>query len=334
MRDHGGDLDRAMARHGGAAEEWIDLSTGINREPYPVPPLPPEAFRALPTPSAISALEHIARAAWGVPAAAESETLALAGAQAAIQAVPRLGPPGEARVLGPTYNEYRAALGTAGWRVREVGEVAELAGAGLAVLANPNNPDGRRHAPGALRDLAGEVGRLLVDESFVETAPELSLLSAPLPPNTLVARSFGKFHGLAGVRLGFVTGPAPDIAALRAIAGPWPVSGVAIAIGAAALADHGWMAATRARLAAEAARLDALAEAAGWRVAGGTTLFRLYDTPDAPAARDALARSRVWSRIFPWSSRFIRLGLPGGAEEWDRLARAMAASGAVSGGTR
>jgi cobalamin biosynthetic protein CobC len=328
MRDHGGDLDRAVQEYGGAAADWIDLSTGINRRPYPVPPLPAHAFNALPTGEDLSALARIARVAWGMPEeGAESETLALAGAQAAIQAIPRLARPGQARVLGPTYNEYAGALRTAGWQVAEVTRAADLAGADLAILANPNNPDGARHAPGALRDLARRVGRLVVDESFGDCAPELSLLPGPLSPNVLVLRSFGKFHGLAGLRLGFVTGAPGEIAALRAIAGPWPVSGPAIAVGRAALADDAWAEATRARLTGEAARLDTLATGAGWTPLGGTLLFRLYETREAEAAREKLATHRIWSRIFPWSPGWLRLGLPGTESEWKRVARALEPGG-------
>ena len=135
-------------------------------------------------------------------------------------------------------------------------------------------------------------------------------------------RSFGKFYGLPGLRLGFALGPPSEIEALAALAGPWPVSGPALALGAAALADTAWAAATRARLAAEAPRLDALAARAGWGLVGGTDLFRTYDTPDAALARDRLAHHRIWSRAFPWSPRWLRLGLPGDAGEWRRLAAA------------
>lgn len=323
MRDHGGDLDQAISRHGGAAAEWIDLSTGINRRPYPIPPLPDSAFRALPTRAEISELEAVARAAWRVPEAETSATLALSGAQAAIQAIPRLTPPGEARILAPTYNEYSGSLRTAGWRAMEVRRLEDLAGAELAILANPNNPDGASHAPDALLDLASSVGRLVIDESFGDTRPDLSLLPRPMPANILVLRSFGKFHGLAGLRLGFVTGLAADISALRAIVGPWPVSGPAIAIGRAALPDHAWSEATRTRLGAEEARIDALCQGAGWDLVGGTGLFRLYAAPDAMAARARLATDRIWTRIFPWHPRWIRLGLPGTEEEWERLARSL-----------
>jgi len=320
-RDHGGNLDAAIRAWGGAAADWIDLSTGINRVPWPLPALDDADWRNLPTRAAIASLHEAARAAWGVSGA----ILATSGAQGAIQMVPRLGPPGRARVLSPTYNEHAAALRAAGWQVEDVPGLAALAGADLAVVVNPNNPDGRRFAPADLLALAGQVGRLVVDESFADPQPAWSLAGQTGREGLLVLRSFGKFYGLAGLRLGFVLGSRPDIAALADMAGPWPVSGPAIAIGRAALADRAWAEATTARLTAEAARLDALAEGAGWKPLGGCELFRLYDTPDARAAQDRLARARIWSRIFPWSGRWLRLGLPGGDAEWARLAAALAA---------
>lgn len=318
MRDHGGNLDAARARFGGTG--WIDLSTGINRAPYPLPPLPPEAWTALPTAPAKAALLGAAQAAFGTPAPG----VALAGAQAAIQMLPRLGPPGRARVLAPTYNEHAAQLRAAGWQVAEVARLADLAGADLAVVVNPNNPDGQTHAPADLLELSGAVGRLVVDESFADPVPGLSVAAHAGTNGLTVLRSFGKFWGLAGVRLGFVFADAATIAALEAAAGPWPVSGPALEIGRIALADAPWRAATIARLEAEALRLDALAQGAGWSLVGGTALFRTYATPDAPAAQEGLARERIWSRIFPWSPTWLRLGSPGGAAEWGRLSAALA----------
>lgn len=319
MRDHGGNIDGAMARHGGCAGEWVDLSTGINRVPYPVPPLPPEAWTALPTRAATAALVAAARAAYATPAA----ILPVAGAQAAIQMIPRLGPPGQARVLGPTYNEHAGSLVAAGWQVTEVTDPAALAGADLAVVVNPNNPDGRRHGREALLELAGQVGRLVVDESFADAEPDLSLAAAAGRPGLFVLRSFGKFYGLAGLRLGFVLGAEAEIAALAEMAGPWPVSGAAIEVGRVALSDRAWADATIARLRAETVRIDDLTRRAGWSLVGGCELFRLYDTGDAVAAQDRLARNRVWSRIFPYSERWLRLGLPGSEAEWTQLARAL-----------
>lgn len=314
MRDHGGNLDAARVRYGDG--DWIDLSTGINRVPYPLPPIPAGAWQALPDRAAMARLIRAAQAAYATKAA----VLPVAGAQAAIQMIPRAFPAGLARVLGPTYNEHAAALRAAGWQVEEVGELSALAGADLAVVVNPNNPDGRCHPPEALRLLAGQVGRLVVDESFADPVPELSLASDP--GRALVLRSFGKFYGLAGVRLGFVLGEDAAIAALAEMAGPWPVSGPAIAVGGTALADRDWAAASISRLQDDAQRLDGLAAGAGWRLVGGGHLFRLYETPDAEAAQQRLARHHVWSRIFPWHWHWLRLGLPAPGE-WARVDAAL-----------
>jgi cobalamin biosynthetic protein CobC len=322
MRDHGGNLDAAMARFGGAAGDWIDLSTGINPRPYPIPDIPPRAWAALPTDAEIAGLREAAARAYGAACAIAPVT----GAQAAIQMIPTLMPPGEARVLAPTYNEHAASLRAAGWRVSEVARADDLAGAALAVVVNPNNPDGQRHAPDALLALAEQVGLLVVDESFADTAPELSVIPH-LTGETgriVALRSFGKFFGLAGLRLGFAVGGARYIARLREMAGPWPVSGPAITIGCAALNDTAWQEATRARLESDAARLDRLASLAGWERVGGTPLFRLYETGDAAAAQDRLARMHIWSRTFPYSRGWLRLGLPDGADQWARVEAALA----------
>lgn len=315
--DHGGNLDAAMQRFGGARGDWIDLSTGINPVPYPVPALPLDAWQALPRKSDMARLYQAAGRAFGT----DAPMAAFAGAQGAIQAIPHLRAPGQARVLAPTYNEHASTLRVAGWQVAEVATLDALAGADLAVVVNPNNPDGQRHDPAGLRALAGQVGLLVVDESFVDPEPALSVLPG-LAENMIVLRSFGKFYGLAGMRLGFAMGAEAD--RLQALAGPWPVSGPAIEIACAAYADHAWQADTIARLTRDAARLDDLARAAGWQIVGGTTLFRTYDTLDAVAAQEALARAHIWSRIFPYSPRWIRLGMAA-PEGWAQVETAFAA---------
>lgn len=314
MRDHGGNLDEARVAWGQG--DWIDLSTGINRQPYPVPELPPEAWTNLPTASARAALMEAAAAAFGTAASG----LAVAGAQAAIQMIPLLGSPGLARVLAPTYNEHAACLKQAGWRVEEVRRLEDLSGADLAVVVNPNNPDGRHYPRAALRDLS--VRRLVIDESFADPAPGESL-AAEASDRLLVLRSFGKFWGLAGLRLGFVYGGEDVIRRMSALAGPWPVSGPALEIGRIALGDRDWPLETIRRLSGEATRLDDLAASAGWTLAGGTLLFRLYETPDAHQAQAALARHHIWTRRFPYSDTWLRLGLPGSEGEWRRLGAAL-----------
>jgi cobalamin biosynthetic protein CobC len=322
MRDHGGDLGAAIARFGGAPADWIDLSTGINRAPWPLPPLPVAVVRALPDRGEFAACAAVARTAYG--AGAEVACLPLAGAQAAIRLVPALRPAGRVGVVGPTYNEHAAAFTAAGWQVSEVADLAGLDGFDAAVVVNPNNPDGRCWSREAVAALAARNGLVVVDESFADAEPAGSL--CPVLgglARTIVLRSFGKFYGLAGLRLGFALGSDAEIGVLRELAGPWAVSGPALFAGRLGLADVAWAEATRVRLAADARRLDRLAEAAGWRVVGGTGLFRLCDTGDAVAAQALLAGRRIWSRSFPYSAGWLRLGLPGTEAEWEALAAAL-----------
>lgn len=320
MREHGGNLDLAQRRFGGRAEDWIDLSTGINRVPYPVGEIGAHHWQALPSRSEIEALHQAARDAYGTGA----PIVATGGAQAAIQMLPQLAPRGRARILAPTYNEYAAVLSAAGWEVGEVRALDALAGANLAIVVNPNNPDGRRYSPKDLLALLPRVGHLVIDESFVDAVPEFSLASEAAQPGLLILRSFGKFYGLAGLRLGFAIGSAADIGKLAAMSGPWPVSGAAIAIGCRALRDDAWAKATSARLVRDCVRLDNMVQSQGWRLVGGAPLFRLYETADAGAAQEKLARGQIWSRVFAQNPTWLRLGLPGSESEWARLAEVLA----------
>jgi cobalamin biosynthesis protein CobC len=319
MREHGGNLDFAVQRFGGRVQDWIDLSTGINRQPYPVGEIEPRYWNVLPSRSDIESLHDAARQAY----ATNAPIVAMSGAQAAIQLLPNLARGGRARILAPTYNEYAAVLSADGWDVAEVSSLDALAGADLAVVVNPNNPDGRRHDRAELLALLSRVGRLVIDESFADAVPELSLAPEARRGGLLILRSFGKFYGLAGLRLGFVLGGAGDIAALSAMAGPWPISGAAIAVGRRALLDRDWAKATIARLERDCARLDVQVTSQGWRLVGGTPLFRLYDVGDALATQEKLARGQIWSRIFTREPGWLRLGLPGDETEWTRLAAAL-----------
>jgi cobalamin biosynthetic protein CobC len=320
MREHGGNLDQAQQRFGGRAEDWIDLSTGINRLPYPVGGVSVRAWSALPSRYEIDALHQAAQHAYRTSA----PVVAMGGAQAAIQLLPQLAPRGRARILAPTYNEYAPVLSAAGWEVEEVSELDALAGADLAIVVNPNNPDGRWYTPANLFALLPRVGRLVIDESFTDAVPHLSLASEAVRPGLVILRSFGKFYGLAGLRLGFALGHADDIAKLAAMSGPWPVSGAAIAIGCRALRDDDWAKATSARLARDSVRLDAMVQSQGLRLVGGTPLFRLYEMPDALAAQEKLASAQIWSRVFVQQPTWLRLGLPGDESEWSRLAEVLA----------
>ena len=307
-RDHGGGLDAAIARYGGSRTDWIDLSTGINPMPYPVGRINPEAWTALPDRAAQTRLDRAARAVWNVPD--RMSILVAPGASALIARLPALWPKACVDIPAPTYNEHAAAFSTAGWEITSDG-------ASTRVLVHPNNPTGHWYSA---RDLTTSI--VVIDESFCDVAPEKSLLTSCDAPDHVVLKSFGKFWGLAGMRLGFAIGAHDTIARLSEMLGPWPVSGLALQIGAEALEDHGWAQATRARLSQDAARLDGLMSKAGARVVGGCTLFRLYEVDNASHWQGRLARKHIWSRVFPYSDTWLRLGLPA-PTDWDRLEAAL-----------
>lgn len=303
-------MDAAAAKFGGARADWLDLSTGINPVAYPLGVIPPEAWCALPDRAAQSALVAAARTFWQVPDSAA--VLAIPGASAAIAMIPRLAQPGRVHIPAPTYNEHAAAFTAAGWQNAATPQDAQA-----QVVVHPNNPDGRvfraANLHGPLR---------VIDESFCDVMPDASLIDQAGKVGTLVLKSFGKFWGLAGLRLGFVIGDPALVAHLEQMLGPWPVAGPAIAIGTRALRDLDWAASTRIRLATDAARLDHMAQRVGAKPLGGTTLFRLFDVSDAAHWQTRLAHHHIWSRVFPYNSRWLRLGLPA-PDQWDRLEAAL-----------
>lgn len=308
QRDHGGGIDAAILRYGGTRTGWLDLSTGINPVPYPLPALPPDIWNALPDTAAFTMITDLARRYWHVPA--DAAILPANGASAIIAALPRVFPQDAVSIPTPTYNEHAAAFRAAGWTISDTAH-------GAQVVVHPNNPDGKIWVEG---ELTAPI--TIIDESFCDVTPAQSLIHLADRRNTIVLKSFGKFWGLAGLRLGFAIGDPAVIARLSDLLGPWQVSGPALAIGAAALADQDWADTARARLAQDSGRLDRLVADTGADIIGGTTLFRLYRVGDAAMWQDRLARGHVWSRIFPYSDNWLRLGLPA-PDRWDQLQAAL-----------
>jgi len=254
------------------------------------------------------------------------------GTQILLTVVAGLVRPGRAAVVAPTYGEHARAAGLAGHRVTEVAEISAH-DADLVVVTNPNSPDGRLSGKTVLLAVADELrrrdGMLVVDEAFMDVGPPaMSLAAETSRSNVIVLRSFGKFFGLAGVRLGFAILQPQMAARLAARLGPWAVSGPALAIGTKALSDRPWIERTRDRLAKSARRLDAILGSSNLDVVGGTTLFRLVGTPAAKALFHHLGQAGILVRIFPDHPDWLRFGLPGNERSFRRLQIAMAGFGA------
>jgi cobalamin biosynthetic protein CobC len=317
---HGGNLEAAAVRFGTPPNGWLDLSTGINPVAYPIDNLREECWKRLP--SSNKRLREAAALAYGAP---NSElVIPTPGTQSLIKRLPELfSHRREVAIFSPTYAEHAHAWKTCGHEVREVMAVEDVGEAAIAVIVNPNNPTGKIFSSAELLDLSQRLDLLVVDEAFADVAPELSVASEVAERNIVVLKSFGKFFGLAGLRLGFAIANELISERLREKLGPWAVSGPAIEIGALALSDQQWIIATRARLAQERKRLDELLVSRGLKILGGTDLFRLAEHADANGIYEKLGNSGILVRPFAEHPTWLRFGLPGPETDWLRLKNAL-----------
>ena len=322
MLEHGGNLRDAAKRFGRDIGDWIDLSTGLNPHGYPAPAIAASAWHRLPEPD--PQLLHHAGRYYGSPS-----LLAVAGTQAAIQALPLLRAPSRVVVSAPSYAEHAHHWAMHGHTMHAVpyaGLQAALPDCDVMVVCNPNNPTGERIAPERLLDWAGQLaarrGWLVVDEAFADAEPALSVARHSGQPGLIVLRSVGKFFGLAGARVGFVAADSALLDRLADALGPWTISGPAQQICTAALADDAWHASTVSQLSRSGARLHALL-ASHAIAARGTALFQWWPEPHAHAFWQHMAARGIWVRLFPQAAHGIRLGLPPDEQSWRQLDAAL-----------
>ena len=312
-RDHGGGLDDAILKYGGNRTNWLDLSTGINPIPYPIPKVPNHFWHSLPDSQAQSALLSAARKFWKVPNGAN--IIASSGVSQLIAMLPSLLPVNCVEIIGPTYNEHAAAFQSSGWTVGQTGSVR--------VIVHPNNPDGNQHV--ISKQDAKNTDLMIIDESFCDVTPDETLINLTDQNNVIVLKGLGKFWGLAGLRLGFAVAAPEKKKKITDRVGPWAISGPAQFIGQAALTDNSWIIKTRSRLREDSLRLDNLMIEYGNKPLGGTDLFRLYEVKNATKIQNTLAKKFIWTRIFPYSRNWLRLGIPGTEAQWAQLINALEA---------
>ena len=251
------------------------------------------------------------------------------GSQALIQWLPYLAAPGAVAIIGPTYSEHAIAWRSGGHEVLSLAAFDSVPDhVRHVVVVNPNNPDGRLLGSDELARLAARVGTrggwLVIDEAFADVDPAISAVALCRDLPVIILASFGKFFGLAGLRLGFAIGPPALMARLTEALGPWPCSGPALAIGRAALLDREWADRSRDTLERQAGQLDHVLSQAGFAIVGGTALFRLARHPQAASRHETLARQHIWCRSFEHAADLLRFGLPGDDERFVRLAAALA----------
>jgi cobalamin biosynthetic protein CobC len=321
---HGGRLRAAAGRYGIPLADWLDLSTGINPHGWPVPAIPPSAWARLPEDD--DGLEQAARTYYGT-----DSLLAVAGSQAAIQALPRLRPPCRVGVAAPGYNEHAHAWQRAGHTVVPVSaDALDSAAADVDVLVviHPNNPTGTRFEIETLLEwqtqLSKRGGWLVVDEAFIDATPEQSLAPHCPQRGLIVLRSLGKFFGLAGARVGFVIAESMLLRRLQTLLGPWTVTTPSRWAAIQALSDRDWREAARLLIIRSGERLAELLTQYGLAPSGGCALFQWVRTPQAAALHEQLARHGILTRLFD-APASLRFGLPGMETEWAKLAVALTA---------
>ncbi|GAB3378643.1 threonine-phosphate decarboxylase CobD [Lysobacter fragariae] len=323
MLEHGGRLQRAARHYGIALQDWLDLSTGISPFAWPVPAIPPQAWHRLPEDD--DGLVDVARDYYGAPA-----LLPVAGSQAAIQALPQLrSRPSRVGVLAPSYAEHAHAWRRAGHDVETLAArelFAQAERLDVVVLIHPNNPGGDTFTRDELlalhAALATRGGWLIVDEAFIDAAPEHSVAGASDREGLIVLRSVGKFFGLAGARAGFACASPPLLASLREHLGPWTLAGPARYALRQALADFEWHAQARPRLHATSARLEALLTHHGLVPSAGSAFFQWRRDERATALHDALAKRGILVRLFEQPAS-LRFGLPADDAAFARLDAAL-----------
>lgn len=321
MLEHGGNLAAAAMQYGIPLATWLDLSTGINPNGYPIPQIPPSAWQHLPPTQ--DGLIEAAQAYYGAP-----YLLPAAGSQAILQALPRLRSPARVAILSPAYAEHAHAWSRCGHVVSTFSGMPNartVNSVDVIVLCNPNNPTAQQFQPAHLlqwhEQLAERGGWLVVDEAFMDATPECSLARHAHLEGLFVLRSLGKFFGLAGARVGFLLAAEPHLSVLEEHLGPWPLTGAARIIAAQALRDKAWQQRAHCQLHAASARLAGLLGQYGLPPQAGTHLFQWVTTKQADAWHTHLARQGIWVRKFAEVSA-LRFGLPP-AEGWARLEAAL-----------
>jgi cobalamin biosynthesis protein CobC len=323
LLEHGGRLRAAAHDFHIPLHHWLDLSTGINPQGWPVADLPASVWQRLPEEN--DGLYMATVAYFGSTA-----VLPVAGSQAALQALPRLRARSRVGIVSPCYAEHAQAWASAGHAVLALAasDVAEqIDSLDVLLVVNPNNPTGAFIEPEVLLEwharLRARGGWLLVDEAFVELQPALSVVAAAgdgAHPGLIVLRSLGKFWGLAGLRAGFVIAEATLLSELRSLLGPWALSHPARWVAQRAIMDKPWCEATRARLHADSERLRVLLAAHGLDATQGCGLFRWVPSAQAADLFAALAQRAVLVRPF---SDGLRFGLPGSEAGWQQLDRVL-----------
>ncbi|MDH5184700.1 MAG: threonine-phosphate decarboxylase CobD [Gammaproteobacteria bacterium] len=322
MLEHGGRLNDAARQYAIPQQRWLDLSTGINSDGWPVPKVPAECWNRLPEDD--DGLLPAACSYYGI-----NQLLPVAGSQAAIQCLPRLREPCKVGVFAPAYAEHAHAWSQSGHTVIILHDTQpDIAACDVVVVINPNNPTARLWPVAVLQqwqmELSARGGWLVVDEAFLDAEGDArsSMLAHSGEHGLIVLRSLGKFFGLAGLRVGFVAAWPFLLERLQNLLGPWGISHPARWVATEALQDRQWQQQARKLLLQRSERLVQLLSEYGLTPQAGTKLFQWVVDERAELWQQALAKEAIWVRRFSQPAS-LRFGLPINERQWQQLALAL-----------
>ncbi len=322
MLKHGGRLLEAAQQYQIPMPEWLDLSTGINPNGYPIPAIPDSIWQRLPEEQ--DELISVAQQYYQC-----QSLLAVAGSQAAIQNLPLLRPAGMTGIVTPSYAEHAYAWKKTGHKILSMSadEIDQhINYLDTLILVNPNNPSASKFSQKKclswLENLNQRQGWLIIDEAFIDCMPELSLSRLSPLKGLIILRSIGKFFGLAGLRVGFVLAELPLLNALNELLGPWAITNPSRFVCTHALQNTAWQAETHIQLLQQSQRLNALLTKYQLCPTGSTQLFQWVLTEQATAIHKQLAKQAVFTRLFSQPAS-LRFGLPANESEWQHLESAL-----------
>ena len=194
----------------------------------------------------------------------------------------------------------------------------------VVLLCTPNNPTGPALRDEEVRAFLDRVpGNVLVviDEAYREFVrmddPLDALALVRERSNVVLMRTFAKAYGLAGLRVGYLVGPAPVAAAVRACALPFGVSSVAQAAAVASLAAEAELLSRVEALVVERARVVTALRDRGWHLPDAQGNFVWFDLGDR-ALEFAAAAEEAGVMVRPFAGDGVRATI-GEVEANDRL---------------
>lgn len=317
MLNHGGRLNKAAKKFSIPIENWIDLSTGINPNHWPIPNIPNKYFTRLPEDD--DGLVEAARKYYQA-----DNLLPVAGSQSVIQLLPLLREKSKVAVPDIGYAEHAHQWQTAGHEIvfYKTSNLDDIVNdVDVLIIINPNNPTGETVTQKQLlawhKILQSKQGWLIVDEAFADAEEIPSIVNMSHLTGLIVLRSIGKFFGMAGVRSGFVFAEKNLLIEINEKLGPWALTGVSRYVTTMALLDDKWILNSKQTLNQTSDFMEDLIFECSGIMPSGTKLFKTIFHLQAEEVFELFAKQGILVRLLD-NKQGLRFGMPSN-RDWEKV---------------